>query len=857
MKLRTLSATIAMLMAPALQADLFISEYVEGSGNNKALEFYNPTSETLTLSAYQLQVFFNGSTTAGFTTSLQGELAPGQTYVFAASSAAAELVALANQTTSAGLWNGDDAIVLSKGGVVIDSIGQVGFDPGSAWGSGDTTTANDTLRRAAVSYDTNPSDVFDPSAQWLGFAQDDFSDIGRFNGSGGPVDPDPDPQPELQCAQPAMAISTIQGSGSASPLVGQVVQVEAVVTHTMPGLKGYTLQAVGAEQDADASTSEAVFVYVNNNDVGVTVGQRVRVQGTVGEYFNHTQLSNVSATLDCGTSALPEPVEMALPVASLTELEAVEGMLVRYSQPLTVNDTYTLGRYGELTLSNGRRYTPTQVVAPGAAAIELAAQHNLNRIILDDASTQQNPAVVPYPTGGLSAANTVRSGDQVQNLTGVVYYSFNEYRIMPTGSVSFVQANPRTAEPELAAGGNVKVASFNVLNYFNGDGQGGGFPTARGAHSALEFDRQRSKIIAALLAMDAHVIGLMEIENDGYGSESAIADLVNGLRDASGNASWQYVNAGGPVGTDEIAVGLLYRADMVQPSAELNILSSANSATDEQGAVLFDDSRNRPMLAQRFALNDNGAEFAVMVNHLKSKGSSCGSADPDTGDGQGNCNLTRTRAAQAIALFAQQHFADVASVVLGDMNAYAKEDPISTLSAGGYHNVFEALGKGGHGYVFSGLSGSLDHALLNDVALQHLVDATKWNINADEPIVLDYNIENKSAQQQLDYYAPDAYRSSDHDPVVVSLNLPAAILPLEVELNVLRTVRSRSGNSLVQLAWTGEARGMMLYRDNVAVEVLRANGRVNDNFHSTAASVTYKICDQQTSRCSPEVVAHF
>ena len=855
MKLRTLSATIAMLMAPALQAELFISEYVEGSSNNKALEFYNPTEQTLQLSDYQLQVFFNGNATAGFTTSLQGELAPGQTYVFAAASAAAELVAQANQTTTAGLWNGDDAIVLSKGGVVIDSIGQVGFDPGSAWGSGDTTTANDTLRRTAVSYDTNTSDAFEPAAQWQGFAQDDFSDIGRFNGSGGPVDPDP--EPELQCAQPATAISAIQGAGGTSPLVGQVVQVEAVVSHTMPGLKGYTLQAVGAEQDADAATSEAVFVYVNSSDVGVSVGQRVRVQGTVAEYFNHTQLSNVSATLDCGTSALPEPVDMALPVASLTELEAVEGMLVRFNQPLTVNDTYTLGRYGELTLANGRRYTPTQVVTPGAEAIELAAQHNLNRIILDDASTVQNPAVVPYPTGGLSAANTVRSGDQVQNLTGVVYYSFDEYRIMPTGSVSFVQANPRTAQPELAAGGNVKVASFNVLNYFNGDGQGGGFPTARGAHSALEFDRQRSKIIAALLAMDADVIGLMEIENDGYGSQSAIADLVNGLRDASGNTSWQYIDAGGPVGTDEIAVGMLYRADKVQPSAELQILSSANSATDGQGAVLFDDSRNRPMLAQRFALNDNAAEFAVMVNHLKSKGSSCGSADPDTGDGQGNCNLTRTRAAQAIALFAQQHFADVSSIVLGDMNAYAKEDPISTLSAGGYQNVFEVLGKVGHGYVFSGLSGSLDHALLNDVALQHLVDATKWNINADEPIVLDYNTEFKSAQQQLDYFAADAYRSSDHDPVVVSLNLPAAILPLDVELSVLRTVRSRAGMSLVQLAWTGEARGMMLYRDNVAVEVLRANGRVNDNFRSDAASVTYKICDEQTSRCSAEVTAQF
>ena len=143
----------------------------------------------------------------------------------------------------------------------------------------------------------------------------------------------------------------------------------------------------------------------------------------------------------------------------------------------------------------------------------------------------------------------------------------------------------------------------------------------------------------------------MEIENDGYGDTSAINDLVSGLRLASGNDNWQFVDAGAPVGTDEIAVGLIYRADLVSPAADLLILNSANSALDEQGVALFDDSRNRPMLAQRFRVLENDAEFAVMVNHLKSKGSGCGAGDSDTGDGQGDCNISRTRAAQVAAAF--------------------------------------------------------------------------------------------------------------------------------------------------------------------------------------------------------------
>lgn len=859
MKLRMLSATIAMLLAPAVSAQVFISEYIEGSGNNKALEFYNAGNETVNLADYRLNVFFNGSSTAGLSVALAGDLVPGGVYVFASASAAPELVALADQTTSSGLWNGDDAITLTKAGVVVDSIGQIGFDPGSAWGSGSITTANDTLRRAAVSVDTEPFDTFEPADQWLGFAQDDFSDIGLFNGEGGgPTDPEPDPDPVLSCGAAATPISAIQGPGFASPLLGQTVQVEAVVSQTLPGLRGYNIQAVGTEQDNDPATSEGVFVYVNSSNLTVVEGQRVRLLATVAEFNGHTQLTSISASLDCGSSELPAPTPLTLPVDSLAELEAVEGMLVRFEQELTVNDTFMLGRFGELTLANGRRYTPTQVVAPGAEAIALAEQHALNKILLDDASTQQNPAVVPYPAGGLSAANTVRSGDTVVNLTGTLHYGFNEYRIMPTQAPNFVSANPRSAEPQLAADGNVKVASFNVLNYFNGDGLGGGFPTSRGADSAAEFERQRAKILSAMVALDASVIGLMEIENDGYADTSAIADLVAGLRQASGIDGWQYVSAAGPVGTDEIAVGLIYRADLLSTVGALKVLDSSNSPLDEQGVALFDDSRNRPMFAQQFRLLDNDAQFAVMVNHLKSKGSGCGADDPDTGDGQGNCNLNRTRAAQAIGIFAAEHFAEVPALVIGDLNAYAKEDPITTLAQAGYQNVFEVLGKvPGHGYVFSGLSGSLDHALLNDLAVEYLADAAKWNINADEPIALDYNVEFKSAQQQLDFYAPDAYRSSDHDPVIVALNLPAVVPPLDVSLELLRTVRSRFGMSLVQLRWSGDASGLTLYRDDVAVRDLNPSGRVNDNFRSMADSVTYKICQPATGSCSEPLVVQF
>ena len=166
------------------------------------------------------------------------------------------------------------------------------------------------------------------------------------------------------------------------------------------------------------------------------------------------------------------------------------------------------------------------------------AQNARSRIILDDGLNNQNPDPVAYPQGGLSAANTLRRGYTTQSATGVMEKRFSEWRIQPIPGAAvptFVaDGNPRPQAPVRSAGSDTRVAAFNVLNYFNGDGTGSdeGFkdPNNRGASDQAEFVRQHDKIVAAIDGMDADIVGLMEIENDGYGSRSAIRTLTQGLK---------------------------------------------------------------------------------------------------------------------------------------------------------------------------------------------------------------------------------------------------------------------------------------------------------------------------------------
>lgn len=203
--LRHLCATVIVFILVALGpfayafpvTELFISEYIEGTSNNKALEIYNGTGAAIDLASggYNIQMFFNGQMTAGLTINLTGMVADGDVYVLAQSGADAMILAQSDQTNGSGWYNGDDAIVLRKGTVVIDSIGQVGFDPGSEWGTGLTSTADNTLRRklTIVSGDPDSLDSFDPFLEWDGFTQNTFTGLGSHEIIAPVITPTPEP----------------------------------------------------------------------------------------------------------------------------------------------------------------------------------------------------------------------------------------------------------------------------------------------------------------------------------------------------------------------------------------------------------------------------------------------------------------------------------------------------------------------------------------------------------------------------------------------------------------------------------------------------------------------------------------
>ncbi len=748
--------------AGAAQGALVISEYVEGSSFNKALELYNSGTDTLDLSQYSLDLYSNGSSSATGTLTLTGTLAAGETLVLAHGSAATDILMLDPVIDNSVInHNGDDAYVLRRGVEVVDRFGRVGERPAEGyWGTADDNTKDHTLRRklSILVGDADFSGVFDPAVEWDFFASNTFGGLGRHGEDDTPEEPLPGTIGA--CGDPATLISAVQGSADVSPLAGAVHEVEAVVTVVYPDLEGYFLMEDVADQDMDPATSEGLFIY--QPGFTVAAGQQVRVRGPVSEYFGQTQISAQDVVVCASDMSVPA-VTFSLP---LENPEALESMLVQVPAGLTVTEVYDLGRYGSVVLSEGRLPVPTHVAAPGEDAMAQQQYNDRHRIILDDASNQQNPGTVIYPQAGLAADNTLRVGDQASAFTAVLSYGFDAWRLQPVSEVTFEAINARPAAPARHPEANLRVAAFNVLNFFNGDGQGGGFPTARGARNAEELARQRDKLVAALTALNADVIGLMEIENDGYGSASAIAELASAM-----GASWRYVDPGtATLGTDVIAVGLLYRSDVVEQAG------TAAALTDEAFAQL-----NRVPLAQAFRLVNGDEAVVVAVNHFKSKGScdEATGADMDQGDGAGCWNPTREAAATALQAWLSDDPTGLGeqgarTMIVGDLNAYAKEGPVTLLENAGYENLLARFhGDEVYSYVFFGQSGYLDHVLASAALQQHVVGAGAWHINADEPRALEYTTQYKSEAQIAAFYAPDAYRSSDHDPVYADLRLVA------------------------------------------------------------------------------------
>lgn len=1148
--------------------ELFISEYIEGSSFNKAIEIFNGTGTAINLSTgdYKLEFYFNGSLSPGTTINLTGTIANNDVFVIADDGAVADILAVTDQISNSSFFNGDDAIALKKGSTIIDVIGQIGFDPGTEWGSGLISTQNNTIRRQStvIAGDTNESDAFDPTIEWDGFDQDTFDGLGShtidatmtqplvinevytshagtdntefielfgtpgtslnglsiiaiesdinstgtideridlgtsdiigdngfflignteglqlnygvtpninidpnfennsvtyalvetssisgtsitgsevvidtvaltdgdagdtfffntpvigpdgtffpagvrrvtdgvdtdtvadwvisdfglgtdntptpgtsddsgnetptvfineihydnngtdtgeaieiagtegtdlsgwtivlYNGSSGAAyntinlsgiipnqqngfgtlsfaisviqngSPDGialvdgtnnvvqflsyegtftatdgpangitstdigvsesgitpvgfslqltgtgstasdftfsspsdnsfgdinvgqtfigDPQPTLT------TIYNIQGSGTASSIVGDTVIVEGIVTgdlqddsDTSRNLRGFYIQ--DETGDNDVTTSDGIFVFESSLITDVNVGDKVRITGTVEEFFGETQLAaNGIEIIGSGTVAA---TTIDLPTLStlvnsdgeiIADLEQYEGMLVTFPETLTVTELFNLDRFGELRVSEGGRLQQfTNNNQPSVTGYQAHLENIASRnITIDDGLTIQNPDPIIYPAPQLNANNTLRMGDTVTGLTGNVRFSRGSggsgdetYRIIPTESPNFVNENLRPATPE-DVGGRLKVATLNVLNYFTtldeGDNVSGpNNLNPRGADNLEEFQRQQEKLVTAIATIDADILGLVEIENTDIvnGEDVAVSNLVNAINTSLGSQVYDYISTGF-IGGDAIKVGIIYKPTIVNPVADFAILDSSVDPT-------FIDNRNRPVLAQTFTEVGTGEALTIAVNHFKSKGTSglTDTNDPnfDQLDGQGFWNAVRTDAAIALTNWLATdptNSNDADFLILGDLNAYAQEDPITAIESAGYTDLVDQfVGEDAYSFVFDGQFGSLDYALANSSLTPQVTGVTEWHVNADEPDALDYNLDFGRNPSIFD--GEDPFRNSDHDPIIVGLDLYNPQNPTGINLTASLISENVAANTLV------------------------------------------------------------
>ncbi|WP_336954272.1 ExeM/NucH family extracellular endonuclease [Acinetobacter sp. AS167] len=777
LKLHTLCLSLALLGCSfPSYAQLMFSQYIDGTVNRKGLEIYNPDGSTVNLADYQIEQYTNGATSKTATYTLEGNLASKAKFIIGRTELQAELGTKVNQV--AGLsFNGDDALVLVYKGTPVDRFGRIGEKPASGgWGTTITSYQN-SLSRIKNKNDVSavdPNSAFDLDSEWS-----KWSDRNAFSSYLGTGTTTP-PITAISCSTADTAIADLQSAAQ-----NQQYVVRGVITadyRYQNGFSGFYIQT--PDSKAKANLSNAIFVYLPaaSTITGGKVGEEVILKGRLTNYENQLQIDQLSSNIQtCNNQAasLVSSTPIQLPFSSLTDAtgnapKRYQGMLVKIPQTLTVSENYDYGRYGQLSLSLGRLYIPTNLYpAKSNEAVALAKQNLLSKIILDDGYNNQNRT--PWLPQTFNAANTLRTGYQLKNVEGILEYRFNAWRIQPIQNKALPEvvkdSNLRNSTVLAKETKQVRVAAFNVLNYDNSPLIG--VKPDRGANTETEFNRQHAKIVSAIKTIDADVYGLMEIANNGYGEKSAVNYLTKAL-----GADWKYVIPPNmdKLGTDVIAVAIIYNSKRVKAVGN---------------PVVYDDltQKNRVTMAQSFQAVTGGKTFTVVPNHLKSKGSCPDdktSPEANQGDGQGCWNPTRVTAVQKLIQWIATNPTKAEKpnyLLVGDMNSYAKEDPILAFENANYKILLNdekvGQGKSAYSYVFgvasdatgNGGAGNLDHAIA-DANLYPMVKRTfAWHINADEPTALDYNEEYKTEEQIASFYAPDAFRSSDHDPVIVDLDL--------------------------------------------------------------------------------------
>lgn len=781
-----------------------INEVYGGGGNNGGvynrdfIELRNVSADTVDVTGWAVQYGSATGTAFSALTALSGTIAPGATYVvgegFGATMTLPDLPPPdASGTIAISGTTGKVALTTTSAPLLCSPSSACASSPDVAdlvgWGSSVVfagSVAPLTTNATSIARSPSGANTADNGA--------DFT--------AGPPTPKLTEQPTGPTDPVDATIAEIQGTAATSPLVGTTVTTTGVVTAAYPtgGLNGYVIQTAGSggATDATPGASDAIFVFSSATAGMVAIGDTVQVTGPVSEFNGLTEIT-VSAAADLVELPAGAPVTAISGTWPTTDAarEASESMLYQPTGDLTISDTFSTNQFGSVGLAAGT--TPllqsTEVGRPGSAeALAAIADNAARKVTLDDGSS----------TNFLSAANTALAPTYV-SLTSpvrvgaaatitapvIVDYRNNLWTLNPTspGPAAVTFENDRTAAPE-PVGGDLRVASFNVLNYFTTLGAGTAGCTAfrdrtgdpvtvntgcapRGAWDPDDLQRQQDKIVAAINDLGADVVGLLEIENsavvDGVADE-ALGTLVAALNTAAGSDEWAYVPSSAdlpPVAEmDVITNAIIYRKAAVERTGPSHALGTMSA--DDQA---FGNAREP--IAQVFTPVGGGDPFLVVVNHLKSKGSAGPwPGDLDTGDGQGASNESRVRQATALRDWVPTIQGDAASVALvGDFNSYTKEDPLQVLYDAGYTDAASALAPGQYSYSFSGLSGSLDHVLLNEPALERATGADIWEINAEESIALEYDRYNYHGTL---YYAPDEYRSSDHDPVIVGISAGAS-----------------------------------------------------------------------------------
>ena len=824
--------------AVSTDAPLLVNEVYGGGGNSGApydrdfVELVNPGDAPVDLAGYSLQ-YASATGATWQVTPLTGSVPGGSTFVvgqaFGSSTAAPDVpvdlegtgVPMSGTTGKVALVQGQTPLTCATGcadvDVVVDLVG---------WGP----TASSYAGAGRAPATTNATSVARDAAH--GHTADNAADFTV----GAPTPTPAGVAPQEPADPQAASIAQIQGTADASPLVGALVTTSGVVTAAYPtgGLSGYVLQTpgTGGGDVASRTASDAVFVYSPATVGQVSVGRHLRVTGTVAEFNGLTQVTVAAATdvevLDAADA--PAPVSAPWP-ATAAARETLESMLFAPTGDLTVSDTYSTNQYGEVGLATGRTplVQPTEVGRPGSEQAAAAVADNAARgVVLDDGASTN---FLGAGNGGLtppyvSLENPVRVGAAVQVTAPLIVDHRNgTWKLNPTSQVVAGGPAPvtfeddRTTAPE-PVGGDLSVASFNVLNYFTtlGDDDAscvaytdpGGEPVTvrtgcdqRGAWDAEDLARQQAKIVAAISALDADVVGLLEIENsarvDGVPDE-ALATLVDALNAHAGATTWAYVPSSDELPPaaeqDVITNAIIYRPAAVSPAGPSRALGDQSG--DDQA---FGNAREP--IGQVFAPAGGGEPFLVVVNHLKSKGSAGPwPGDADAGDGQGASNESRVRQTTALRDWVPTVQGDAEAVALvGDFNAYTLEDPLQVLYDAGYVDAVATLAPGQYSYSFDGLAGSLDHVLLNEAAAARATGADVWEINAEESIALEYS---RYGYHGTTYWAPDAYRSSDHDPVVVGLAAGANDAPVDLTFLNVNDFHGRIDANTVKFAGTVE-----------------------------------------------------